>query len=138
MDLARRAPADDDVLLDACCPTGDRQALVTDASDELTTMFAVLADPAHFRMLMRVLHEARVSTCVPVTSLTAQPATAEHRQLEALRAAGLLERTPDKRRRWACYRPAPDALARLRCVLDLPADGAWPVAAQPRPMGPRR
>lgn len=125
-------------LAPACCPTGDRQALVTGASDELTTTFAVLADPAHFRMLMRLLHEAHVSTCVQVTSPAAQPATAEHRQLEALRAAGLLERTPDKRRRWACYRPVPDALARLRCALGLPADAAWPVAVQPGAMDPGR
>lgn len=128
MDLARHTLVGDDVALDACCSAGARQDLVGDAADELTAMFAVLADPAHFRMLMRVLHEARATTCVPVAFPHAQPATVEHRQLEALRAAGLVERTSDRRRRWACYRAVPEALASLRCVLDLPADRARPRA----------
>lgn len=105
------------VLQPICCAPG-APALDTTAAQALAASFKALADPTRVAILNQLACCEECCVCdLNATFELSQPTISHH--LRILRDAGLVQ--SESRGTWAYYRLVPDAIARLRDVLAVPA-----------------
>src|SRR5918996_6246673 len=109
-------------LVQCCAPLGE-PALSESEAKELETVFKALADRHRVKILNRLLSAGGEAVCVcdfeELLGLK-QPTVSYH--LKQLLTAGIVDR--EKRGSYAYFSLAPDALERVRGLLEQPAVGA--------------
>jgi ArsR family transcriptional regulator len=97
-------------------------SLSADEADATARLFKALADPARVKIVNLLATSGEpVCVCELVAPLgVSQPTVSHH--LKKLTAAGLLAR--EQRGVWAYYSIAPEAVERLRALVDLGTKGA--------------
>jgi ArsR family transcriptional regulator len=98
----------------ACCASVTAAPLGEQEADDLSRVFAALADPVRLRLLSLVADAGEVCSCDLLVPLgKAQPTVSHHTKV--LAEAGLI--VGDKRGRWVWWRIVPDRLDVLRDAL---------------------
>jgi ArsR family transcriptional regulator, arsenate/arsenite/antimonite-responsive transcriptional repressor len=108
--------------IECCAPLGD-EALTDGEAAQLEQVFKALADRHRIKILNRLLAAGGEAVCVcDLEELLGlkQPTVSYH--LKQLLTAGIVTR--EKRGTYAYFSVAPDALERVRGVLELPAVAA--------------
>ncbi|MDQ2068633.1 MULTISPECIES: ArsR/SmtB family transcription factor [Natronospira] len=99
-----------------CCEHPDNLDLTPEGRDEALAGYArALGHPARVKLLRQIAGRRECISAELVESVgLAQSTVSEH--LRILREAGLIEAEPQPPR--TCYRPKPEAMARLRDLLN--------------------
>jgi ArsR family transcriptional regulator len=102
----------------SCCGPLDAPALSDEEAEATAALFRAVADPARVK-IVNLLATTTGPICAcefePALGLS-QPTVSHH--LKKLTDAGLVEREP--RGRWAYFSLEPDAIARLRSLVEIP------------------
>ncbi len=102
------------VLADACSSSVLDAPLGAAEAEELSRVFAALADPVRLRLLSLVAEAGEVCACDLLGPLgKSQPTVSHHTKV--LADAGLL--VGEKRGRWVWWRVVPEAVESLRSAL---------------------
>jgi ArsR family transcriptional regulator, arsenate/arsenite/antimonite-responsive transcriptional repressor len=111
----------------ACCGPLAAPALSPAEAEATAQLFKALGDPARVKIVnLLATREEPVCVCELTEPLgLSQPTVSHH--LKKLTAAGLLER--EQRGVWAHYSLDPDAVAKLRAVVELGSGGRHERAA---------
>ena len=107
--------ADAEVAMnEPCCPSVLAAPLDEAGADDLSRVFAALADPVRLRILSLVADQGELCSCNLLEPLgRSQPTVSHHTKV--LADAGLI--TGDKRGRWVWWRIVPDRLEDVRSAL---------------------
>src|SRR6478609_2413509 len=103
------------VLQPMCCAPGT-PVMPKAAATELAGVFKALADPTRVAIVNRLAAVEEVCVCDLTAAFELSQPTVSH-HLRLLREAGLVE--SERRGTWGYYRLVPEAIERLRSVLEL-------------------
>jgi ArsR family transcriptional regulator len=107
-----------DIELISCCGPLDGPALSDEEAEATAALFRAVADAARVKIVnLLATNDGPICACEfePALGLS-QPTVSHH--LKKLTDAGLVEREP--RGRWAYFSLGPDAIARLRSLVEIP------------------
>ncbi len=107
-----------DIELISCCGPLDAPALSDEEAEATAALFRAVSDAARVKIVnLLATTDGPICACEfePALGLS-QPTVSHH--LKKLTDAGLVEREP--RGRWAYFSLEPDAIARLRSLVEIP------------------
>ena len=100
----------------ACCPPLAVRALTAEQAADVAPMFKALGDPVRLRLISLIASQAECCVCDLNEAFDLSGPTISH-HLKVLREAGLV--TGDRRGTWVYYRLRPEAMRRLRALLEI-------------------